>query len=98
MVVGYRLSNFSYALVSRLVKVPHVSLPNLLARKPLVPELLQDDATPESLGAAVLECMENQQERDRLVEAFTELHHSLRQDADEKAAQAISRLVEERAH
>ncbi|MDO6823668.1 lipid-A-disaccharide synthase [Marinobacter sp. 1_MG-2023] len=98
MVVGYRLSNFSYALVSRLVKVPHVSLPNLLARKPLVPELLQDDATPESLGAAVLECMENQQERERLVEAFTELHHTLRQDADEKAAQAISRLVEERVH
>ncbi|WP_417517421.1 lipid-A-disaccharide synthase [Marinobacter sp.] len=98
MVVGYRLSNISYALVSRLVKVPHVSLPNLLAKKPLVPELLQDDATPESLGAAVLERMENQQERDRLVEAFTELHHTLRQDADEKAAQAISRLVEERAH
>ncbi|MDO6440840.1 lipid-A-disaccharide synthase [Marinobacter sp. 2_MG-2023] len=98
MVVGYRLSNFSYALVSRLVKVPHVSLPNLLARKPLVRELLQDDATPESLGAAVLECMENQEERERLVEAFTELHHTLRQDADEKAAQAISRLVEERVH
>ncbi|CAN0604431.1 unnamed protein product, partial [Ectocarpus sp. 12 AP-2014] len=48
MVVGYRLSNFSYALVSRLVKVPHVALPNLLAGKPLVPELLQDDATPET--------------------------------------------------
>lgn len=98
MVVGYRLSNLSYALVSRLVKVPHVSLPNLLARQPLVPELLQDDATPESLGAAVLERMENLQERDRLVEAFTELHHTLRQDADEKAAQAISTLLEKRAH
>ena len=97
MVVGYRLSNLSYALISRLVKVPHVSLPNLLAKQPLVPELLQDDATPESLGAAVLERLENQQERDRLVEAFTELHHTLRQGADEKAAQAISRLIEEKA-
>ena len=96
MVVGYRLSNLSYALISRLVKVPHVSLPNLLARQPLVPELLQDDATPESLGSAVLERLENQQERDRLVEAFTELHLTLRQDADEKAAQAISRLIEGR--
>lgn len=98
MVVGYRLSNVSYALLSRLVKVPHVSLPNLLAKQPLVPELLQDDATPESLGAAVLERMENQQERERLVEAFTELHHTLKQDADEKAAQAISMLLEKRAH
>ncbi len=98
MVVGYRLSNLSYALISRLVKVPHVSLPNLLAKQPLVPELLQDDATPESLGAAVLERLENKQERDRLVEAFTELHHTLRQDADEKAAQAISMLLEKRVH
>ncbi|MFT7338074.1 MAG: lipid-A-disaccharide synthase [Marinobacter maritimus] len=98
MVVGYRLSNLSYTLISRLVKVPHVSLPNLLARQPLVPELLQDDATPESLGSAVLERLENQQERDLLVEAFTDLHLTLKQDADEKAANAISRLIEERTH
>jgi lipid-A-disaccharide synthase len=98
MVVGYRLSNVSWALLSRLVKVPHVSLPNLLAKQPLVPELLQDDATPESLGAAVLERMEDQKERGRLIHAFTELHHTLRQDADEKAAQAISMLLEERTH
>jgi len=69
-----------------------------LARQPLVPELLQDDATPESLGSAVLERLENQQERDRLVEAFTDLHLTLKQDADEKAANAISRLIEERTH
>jgi lipid-A-disaccharide synthase len=88
------LSGFSYALVSRLVKVPHVALPNLLARQPLVPELLQDAATPESLGAAVLERLENTDERVRLKGAFTELHQTLRQDADEKAAQAISDLLE----
>lgn len=97
MVVGYRLSRASYALLSRLVKVPYVSLPNLLAKQPLVPELLQDDATPESLGSAVLERLENQQERDRLAEAFTELHHTLKQDADEKAAEAVSGLLETRA-
>lgn len=95
MVVGYRLSGFSYALVSRLVKVPHVALPNLLAKRQLVPELLQDAATAESLGAAVLERLENNEERALLKEAFTELHHTLRQGADEKAAQAISELVEQ---
>lgn len=94
MVVGYRLSDFSYALLSRLVKIPHVALPNLLAKRALVPELLQADASPESLGAAVLERLENESERQRLVDAFTELHHTLRQDADEKAAQAVSELLE----
>lgn len=96
MVVGYRLSNLSFKLISRLVKVPWVALPNLLAQKPLVPELLQDDATPEALGAAVLERLENEQERLRLNEAFSELHESLRQNADERAATAISALLEAR--
>ncbi|MDO3722672.1 lipid-A-disaccharide synthase [Marinobacter sp. chi1] len=96
MVVGYRLSNLSYKLLSRLVKIPHVALPNLLARKELVPELLQDDATPERLGAAVLERLENDNEVQRLISAFTELHQTLRQDADEKAAEAISGLLERR--
>lgn len=96
MVVGYRLSNFSFKLLSKLVKVPWVALPNLLAQKQLVPELLQDDATPEALGAAVLERLENEQERWRLEEAFSELHESLRQNADERAATAISSLLESR--
>lgn len=96
MVVGYRLSNLSYKLLSRLVKVPWVALPNLLAQQGLVPELLQDDATPEALGAAVLERMENTEEREQLQQAFTELHESLRQNADERAATAISELMERR--
>ncbi|MBU2954431.1 lipid-A-disaccharide synthase [Marinobacter sp. F3R08] len=98
MVVGYRLSGFSYALLSRLVKVPHVALPNLLARRELVPELLQDDATAENLGEAVLERLDNDDERGRLKEAFTELHHTLKQGADERAAEAISELVERGVH
>ena len=97
MVVGYRLSNLSYKLLSKLVKVPWVALPNLLARDSLVPELLQDDATPEALGAAVLERLDNEAERERLKQAFTELHETLRQDADEKAAQAITQLLEARS-
>ncbi|MDF0752362.1 lipid-A-disaccharide synthase [Marinobacter sp. 71-i] len=94
MVVGYRLSGFSFALVSRLVKVPYVALPNLLAKEQLVPELLQDDASPESLGEAVLERLENETERARLTEAFSQLHEQLRQDADEQAATAVSALIE----
>lgn len=94
MVVGYRLSRVSYALVSRLVKVPYVALPNLLAKEQLVPELLQDDASPESLGEAVLERLENEPERARLTAAFSQLHEQLRQGADEQSAAAISALIE----
>lgn len=94
MVVGYRLSNFSFAVLSRLVKVPWVSLPNLLAGEELVPELLQQDATPEKLAAAVQERLDNSKERERLKEAFTGLHHVLRRNADERAAEAVSRLIE----
>jgi len=94
MVVGYRLSRVSYALVSRLVKVPYVALPNLLAKEQLVPELLQDDASSESLGEAVLERLENESERARLTAAFSQLHEQLRQGADEQSAAAISALIE----
>lgn len=94
MVVGYRLSRVSYALVSRLVKVSYVALPNLLAKEQLVPELLQDDASPESLGEAVLERLENESERARLTAAFSQLHEQLRQGADEQSAAAISALIE----
>lgn len=94
MVVGYRLSALSYKLVSRLVKVPYVALPNLLSGEGLVPELLQDEATPEALGAAVLERLENEGERERLRVAFTNLHQQLRRTADERAATAISGLLE----
>ncbi len=93
MVVGYRLSNLSFKIVSRMVKSPYVALPNLLAGRPLVPEFIQDDATPQALAEAVLERLENAGERDRLTTAFTEIHHSLRHNADEQAAAAIAGLI-----
>lgn len=93
MVVGYRLSDLSFKIVSRLVKSPYIALPNLLARKPLVPELIQDDATPQALGDAVLERLENSEERERLTEVFSDIHETLRQNADEQAASAIATLI-----
>jgi lipid-A-disaccharide synthase len=93
MVVGYRLSNLSFRIVSKMVKSPYIALPNLLALKSLVPEFIQDDATPQSLGDAVLERLENPQERERLTTAFTEIHQTLRQNADEQAASAIAALI-----
>lgn len=93
MVVGYRLSDLSYKILSRMVKIPHIALPNLLARRELVPELLQDAATPEALGAAVLGQLEDTSRREQLISAFTDLHLTLRQNADEQAANAIAALL-----
>jgi lipid-A-disaccharide synthase len=96
MVVGYRLSAISYRLLSRLVSVPHVALPNLLAGESLVPERLQDEATPETLGADVLHWLRDDAGRERLVARFTELHRTLRRDADERAAEAVTGLLKRR--
>lgn len=93
MVVGYRLSDFSYRILSRMVQISHIALPNLLAGRELVPELLQDAATPEALGVAVLAQLEDLSKRKELIDAFSELHLTLRQNADEQAANAIAALL-----
>lgn len=94
MVVGYRMSNLTFFLVSKLVKIPHVALPNLLARRQVVPELLQDAATPESLGKAVAAWLERKEDVQSLKETFSMLHAQLRQNASEEASDAIVELLE----
>lgn len=54
MVVAYRLAPLTFWILKRMVKSPYISLPNLLAQRLLVPELLQDDATPEALAQTLL--------------------------------------------
>lgn len=96
MVVSYRVSPMTFALVSRLVNIRHIALPNLLADETLVPELIQDDATPEALAKAVRERLLNTDTREQLQEAFTRLHQTLRRDADERAAEAVTRVLREK--
>nr|WP_226702557.1 lipid-A-disaccharide synthase [Microbulbifer elongatus] len=93
MVVAYKMASLSYAIFSRMLHTPWVSLPNLLAQRELVPEILQDDATPEALGAAVLNYFEDPLLGDRLRREFSELHQQLRRDASEKAADAVCSLI-----
>ncbi len=93
MVVAYRMAPFSYWLARRLLKVKSVSLPNLLAGDILVPELLQDAATPDQLGQAVLYYLENPQAAAEVMEHFNEIHHELRQDASRQAARAVLELI-----
>lgn len=93
MVITYRLGRFSWWLASKVVKVPFAGLPNLLAGKAVVPELLQDDATPEKLGGALLQYLENPEQAHVLKEEFRRIHAVLRNHADERAADAVLEVM-----
>ena len=93
MVVAYRMAPLSYAIISRLVKSPYVSLPNLLAQRELVPEVMQDEVTPEVLGPLLLERVQNRELRQTLVTEFTAIHQHIRRDASHAAATALFELI-----
>ncbi|WCN08485.1 lipid-A-disaccharide synthase [Marinomonas mediterranea] len=96
MVVAYRFTKLTYAIMSRMLKVPYVSLPNLLANQMLVPELLQDDATPENLANHLIETWEHFSEDESVRATYLSLHHTLRLNAGETAALAVQHLIEKK--
>ena len=89
MVISYKISALTYALVKRKIKVPYVGLPNVLLNRGVVPELLQQQATPEQLAAAVLHWYRHPEEVAALEAEFTELHRMLQKDTAAEAAQAV---------
>ncbi|AIX50321.1 MULTISPECIES: lipid-A-disaccharide synthase [Pantoea] len=93
MVVGYRMKPVTFWLAKRLVKTPYVSLPNLLAGRELVKELLQDECQPQTLAAALEPLLHAGAERDALLETFTQLHQQIRWNADEQAADAVLEIA-----
>jgi lipid-A-disaccharide synthase len=95
MIVAYKMAAMSYAIISRLLKVPYVSLPNLLANEKLVPELLQNDATVENLGDALLVILDDLQHVQSLKNRFAVLHQDIRRNASECAAKAILQLLDQ---
>jgi lipid-A-disaccharide synthase len=89
MVISYKISPLTYFYVKRKVKVPHVGLPNILLDKAAVPELLQHDAEPEKLAAAVAYWYDHPEAAADLKQDFRELHLLLRKDTDALAAEAV---------
>ncbi|NWL78223.1 lipid-A-disaccharide synthase [Pseudomonas taiwanensis] len=90
MVVAYKVAPLTYRILKRLVKSPYVSLPNLLAQRLLVPELLQDAATPEALAQAISPLLDDGEIQ---THGFDVIHRALRQDASREAADAILQLI-----
>ncbi|PJE56814.1 lipid-A-disaccharide synthase [Marinomonas polaris] len=94
MVVSYRVNKLTFAIMSRMVKVPYVSLPNLLANEALVPELLQDDATPDNLATRLLQTWRSFITDKAIQAKYLDLHTMLRKNAGAQAAQAIVSMLE----
>jgi len=92
MVVGYRVNAVTAFLAKRLLKTKYVSLPNILADTELVKEYLQDDCTPDNLFDEVSRLLES--DNREMLDKFTEMHHWIRKDADQQAANAVLKLIE----
>lgn len=93
MVVAYRMAFITQLMMKRLLKVPHFSLPNLLAGHEVVQEFFQSDVTPGKLGPAIIDLLENPERALHLQETFAEIHFQLRKDASKQAAKAILELI-----
>ena len=89
MVITYRQSPITWALMRRMFYLPYVGMPNVLAGERLVPELLQGEANPAALAGALLALLRDTDAQRRQIERFHEFHHLLRQSAADKAAVAI---------
>ncbi len=89
LVITYKIAKFSYWLMKRMAYLPYVGLPNILSGRFVVPEILQDEATAENLGEALVKLYQDKENAEAVEAAFTELHLQLRQNTAEKAAQAV---------
>lgn len=92
MVVGYKVNAFTAFLAKRLLKTKYVSLPNILSNSELVKEYLQEACTPENLYTEVSNLLTS--DNQAMLDKFAEMHHWIRKDADQQAANAVLKLIE----
>lgn len=93
MVVAYRVNSLTYWIAEKLVKIRTFSLPNLLAGRMLVPEVIQDQCTAPVLAEKI--CALFSQDNSELIAEFSRLHQLIRCDADKQAADAVLSLLDE---
>ena len=92
MVVSYKLGKWTYKLVRPFIKTPFASIPNLLASEMVVPELIQDDATVDSLSTAVSNALDVKA-RHLVEQRFEELYEQINLPSGDTAAAAIKTLL-----
>ncbi len=90
MVITYKVPALTYRLMMRNALLPYVGLPNILAGEFIVPELLQENATPENLEQALDNWLDHKVARERLLARYAAIHAQLRCGNDERVAQALA--------
>ena len=93
MVVAYRMGALSWFLISRLAKTAYVALPNVLAQRQLVPELLQSGATAEALASTCQPLLQDSPSRQHLLQEFSRIHAGLRCSSAARSAAALLDLL-----
>ncbi|HYE70299.1 MAG TPA: lipid-A-disaccharide synthase [Aquabacterium sp.] len=94
MVITYRMAWLNWQRMRRMSYQAWYGLPNILSREFVVPELIQDRATPPELARETLAWLDNAARAEALSRRFTELHLALRQDTARKAADAIAQVLQ----
>ena len=89
MVITYKMSGLTFRLMKRMRYLPWVGLPNIIAGAFIVPEILQDDATPENLAQAVLNSLNDPVVARRLHDHFEHMRQILKKDAAVRASEAV---------
>jgi lipid-A-disaccharide synthase len=94
MVIVYRQSALNWAILRHMGYLPYIGLPNILAGAPLVPEFVQDKATPGALANALLDLQQDSGAQRRQIEKFREIHAVLRQNTAQKAADVVLGVID----
>jgi lipid-A-disaccharide synthase len=94
MVIAYNMNWLSWQIMRRKQLQPWVGLPNILCNDFVVPEFLQDAATPQALAQAVLAWLDAPERIEALQQRFTALHQTLRQNTAQRATDAIEKVLE----
>lgn len=94
MVIGYRMNPLSWQIMKRQALQPWVGLPNILLREMAVPELLQNDCTPQLLARAVMGWLDAPAKITALQARFAGLHEQLALDTAVLATDAIERVLQ----
>ncbi|KAF0283335.1 MULTISPECIES: lipid-A-disaccharide synthase [Spiribacter] len=93
-VMAYRVNWLTAVLIRRSLRISHFAMPNLMAGEALMPEFVQDQATAENLATALTRLLDSPVQREAMARRFAALHRELRQDAGERAADAVGELLD----
>lgn len=96
MVIVYRMSPVSYAIAKTLIKLPYAGLPNIVAGREAVRELIQGSATPEKMASEILSMLRDPGKRDSILDSYSFIRKSLKGGAAANAARAVKEVIEKK--